>query len=119
MIEHRHTKRVGVSENVSIYHRGVLVAYCKIKDLSVEGMALWAGPLQYHRNTVLEVEFGARDASQQALRLPALVVYSTARELGLMFIQASDTASQYLRRFIKDRATSGKSWKPAFHREHA
>jgi hypothetical protein len=101
MIEHRHTKRVAVSDTVSIYHRGTLVANCKTKDITVDGMALWAGPLQYHRNTMLEVEFIDSHDSRQSLRLPAIVVYSATQILGLMFTQASDTAQTFLRKRMK------------------
>ncbi|MCG6968583.1 MAG: PilZ domain-containing protein [Gammaproteobacteria bacterium] len=97
MIEHRHTKRVAVSDTVSIYHRGTLVANCKTKDLSVDGMALWAGPLQYHRKTMLEVEFASGVDARQSLRLPAIVVYSATKVLGLMFTQSSNVTETYLR----------------------
>lgn len=97
MIEHRHAKRVTVSDTVSIYHRGTLVAHCKTKDITVDGMALWAGPLQYHRNTMLEVEFTKGDELRQDLRMPAIVVYSATKVLGLMFTRTSDEAQALLR----------------------
>jgi hypothetical protein len=97
MIEHRHTKRVAVSDTVSIYHRNTLVAHCKTKDITVDGMALWAGPLQYHRNTMLEVEFADGDKPRKSLRLPAIVVYSATKVLGLMFTRTSDEVQAYLR----------------------
>jgi hypothetical protein len=101
MIEHRHTKRVALVEKISIYHRGILVADCKIKDISVDGMSLWAGPLQYHRNTMLEVEINAPNSDSQArLRIPAIVVYSAAKALGLMFTQVSEVAQQSLRQMM-------------------
>lgn len=119
MIEHRHTKRVAVSEKVSIYHRGSVVAHCKTKDLSVDGMALWAGPLQFHRNTMLEVEFSTNDDSHEPIRLPALVVYSASRELGLMFTHSSHTAREYLRDLMNkanwDR--TGGDWKHAANQQ--
>ena len=106
MIEHRHTKRVAaVAEKISIYHRGMLVADCKIKDLSIDGMALWAGPLQYHRNTMLEVEIDRSTSdSPDRLRIPAIVVYSAAKVLGLMFTQVSEVAQQSLRQMMKKAA---------------
>ena len=101
MIEHRHTKRVAVSEKVSIYHRGTLVAKCKMKDISIDGMAIWAGPMQYLRNTMLEVEIKTpADDQQKSLRLSAMVVYSMNKSLGLMFGQVNDAAERALRTFI-------------------
>lgn len=104
MIEHRHTKRLAVFKNASLYHRGTLVANCKIKDISIDGMALWAGPMQYHRNTMLEVELSDASDPQQTLRLPAIVVYSAAKALGLMFTHPSDTANKFLRLFMHTAA---------------
>jgi hypothetical protein len=105
MIEHRHTKRMAVAEKISIYHRGLLVADCKIKDLSIDGMALWAGPLRYHRNTMLEVELEVEidrstSDSPGRLRIPAIVVYSAAKVLGLMFTQVSEVEQQSLRNMM-------------------
>ena len=101
MIEHRHSKRVDVAQKISIYHRGTFVANCKIKDISTEGMALWAGPLQYHRNTVLELEVSTADeASSGSVRIPAIVVYSAAKVLGLMFTQVNESALQSLRQLL-------------------
>ncbi|KPJ96061.1 MAG: hypothetical protein AMJ53_01530 [Gammaproteobacteria bacterium SG8_11] len=118
MIEHRHTKRVAVSENVSLYHRGTFVANCKIKDISLEGMALWAGPLQYHRNTVLQVELRNRDNPQEIQQLSAIVVYSAAKELGLMFTQTNTAAQQRIRTIMNgaalensEKAKTPQSWK--------
>lgn len=105
MIEHRHSKRVEIPEKISIYHRGTLVADCKIKDISTEGMALWAGPLQYHRNTMLEVEFSATHTGSQ--RIPAIVVYSAAKVLGLMFTQVNDLALQSIRHFVNSTRDNG------------
>jgi hypothetical protein len=100
MIEHRHTKRVVVSEEVSIYHRGTLVANCQMKDISADGMAIWAGPLQYHRNTMLEVEIKVPADQPDSIRLSAMVVYSRNEVLGLMFGHVDETARALLRRFI-------------------
>jgi hypothetical protein len=121
MIEHRHTKRVAAVEKISIYHRGILVADCKIKDISVDGMSLWAGPLQYHRNTMLEVEINAPNSDSQArLRIPAIVVYSAAKALGLMFTQVSEVAQQSLRQMMNkagglnpNQDKAAQSWEKA------
>ena len=110
MIEHRHTKRVAISSKVSIYHRGTLVAKCKMKHISTDGMAIWAGPLQYHRNTMLEVEIktpasdlpsdSPSDSPSNNVRLAAMVVYSQNKVLGLMFGRVNETAKLFLRKFV-------------------
>ncbi|WP_455210044.1 PilZ domain-containing protein [Kaarinaea lacus] len=118
MIEHRHSKRVEKSEKISIYHRGTFVADCKIKDISTDGMALWAGPLQYHRNTMLEVEFSSpRTHSQESVRIPAIVVYSATKVLGLMFTQVNELALQSIRQIVNTagnrsskQSKAGQSW---------
>ena len=118
MIEHRYTKRVAVSENASIYHRGTFVAGCKIKDISVDGMAMWAGPLQYHRNTMLEVELdNSEQGRQDKVRLCAIVGYSTAKALGLMFTQVNEAAQTKLRNIMlkaavvnSDQTNTGNGW---------
>lgn len=108
MIEHRHTKRVTVSDKVSIYHRGTLVATCEMKDISTDGMAIWTGPLQFNRNTMLEVEINAAaEDSPSRVRLAAMVVYSEEKILGLMFGQVTDTAKQFLRNFIQNALRAG------------
>jgi len=107
MIEHRHTKRVQVSDKVTVYHRGSLVAMCDMKDISTEGMAIWGGPLQYRRNTMLEVEINVpSDDAPNNLRLMAMVVYSHDGVVGLMFGGVNKTARTFLRRFI-DNALNG------------
>lgn len=101
MIEHRHSKRVETTEKISIHHRGTFVAACKMKDISTDGMALWAGPLQYHRNTMLEVEIGEpHNITEDRIRIPAIVVYSDAKVLGLMFTQVNELALQSLRQIL-------------------
>jgi hypothetical protein len=119
MLEHRHTKRVAVSDTVSVYHRGTLVTQCDIKDISTDGIAIWAGPLQYYRNTMLEVEINAPVAKAPAtkapaisqsngVRLAAMVVYSQDKVLGLMFGHVNETAKAFLRQYI-DNATDVNS----------
>ena len=106
MIEHRHTKRVNLSTKVSIYHHGNLVADCKIKDLSLEGLALWAGPVQFHRNAMLEVEFRFQQNPKiVSVRLPAIVVHSASNVLGLMFSKMSATAHQGIRDLMQGTAS--------------
>jgi hypothetical protein len=107
MIEHRHNKRVAASGKISIYHRGALVADCKMKDISTEGMAIWAGPLQYHRNTMLEVDINSPGSgSHHTLRIPAIVVYSATKVLGLMFTQVDEIAQLSLRQIMNKAAIS-------------
>ena len=97
MIEHRHRSRISTEKEVSIYHRGILVAECRIKDISAEGIAIWSGPIQYHRNTLLELEFAIeQDGKRRKFKQQALVVHSSADVLGLIFIESDQRSQQEL-----------------------
>lgn len=103
MIEHRHAKRVALTKKISIYHRGNFVANCKAKNISLDGVALWAGPMQYHRNTMLDVKIDYDEKNSfDSIVLPAIVVHSSSDVLGLMFRQVDEQAQQIIRQLMKN-----------------
>lgn len=102
MIEHRHAKRVALSKDVSIYHRGNFIATCRAINISLDGLALWSGSFQYQRNTVLDVEISCDENSHDPVLLPAIVVHTSGNVLGLMFRQVDDQAKQFIRYLINN-----------------
>jgi len=88
-MEHRWSLRKRLTTGVLIYRHGIPVTPCESRDVGLEGMFVKSGPLNYFRNTRLDVEFSLNcpDTGQAVrYRLPAVVVHTANDGLGVTFI---------------------------------
>ena len=72
--------------SVLIYHNGNPVVRCKPKYVGVLGMYLCAGPVKFHTNARLDVEFITDGDEGLRFRMPAIVTSSNRQGLGLTFL---------------------------------
>lgn len=86
-MERRRFPRKPVRRDVWLYHEGEPLACCRLQDVSLGGMRIFAGPLALMRGTKLEVEFRLPQAG--SYRIPASVVHATGRSVGLAFQESS------------------------------
>lgn len=90
-MEHRWSKRFNVNVDVSLYHRGNSAVKCKTRDAGSAGIFIESAPQTIVKNTFLEVGFDEggnlryKKARKHLVR--ALVVHSSAKGVGLMFIK--------------------------------
>lgn len=82
-MERRRFPRKPVRRDVWLYRDGEPLACCRAQDVSRGGMRIFAGPLALMRGTTLEVEL--RLGEREVYRIPAEVVHSTGRSVGLVF----------------------------------
>lgn len=86
MADNRWGCRRDIALNILIYYQGTPVAKCRSSNISRSGMFVETGPLTFFRNTSLEVEFkSGNDARKKIYRLPATVIYSSSKGIGVMF----------------------------------
>ena len=84
-MEHRWSERKTVNVDVYVYHRGIPVAVCKTRDVSMGGMQIRVGPLGFYKNTPLELEFTATGPGEtRRYRLPGNVVHCSRNRMGVI-----------------------------------
>lgn len=92
-MEHRWSKRFNVNIEVSLYHRGRPVIKCQTDDAGSAGIFIKNAPETLVKNTFLEVEFeegsNLRHKNPRVFRLRALVVHSSNKGIGLMFLKSA------------------------------
>lgn len=75
-----------------LYRNSMPVVTCLSENIGPDGMFVRSSPLSYARNTLIDVEFEVRrDTRPSRYRLPAKVVYTTEKGMGLRF-EPSGTA---------------------------
>lgn len=89
-MEHRWTQRIPISLDVRI-HRYTPHSYpsyqCLSKDICIDGLRLYCGPLVFSRNESIDIEFTLVHAGcGKCFRLKTLVVDVADQEAGLMFV---------------------------------
>ena len=91
-MEHRWSKRFDVNVDVSLYHRGEPVIECATSDAGTGGIFINHVPQTVEKNTFLEVEFkegsNLRYKRARVFRLRALVMHSSNKGVGLMFLKS-------------------------------
>ncbi len=109
LMEHRWNERKSLALDVHIYHRGVPVARCRTRDLSLDGMQICVGPLGFYKNTPLDVEFTTEyEGRPMKHRLGACVVHCTRNRLGLMLLEVPPEAKRALRRALTGATTASR-----------
>jgi hypothetical protein len=88
--------------SVLIYHNDIPVVRCKPKYVGLLGMFLCAGPVKFHSNTRLDVELIFGEDEGRRLRLPAIVMISNRRGLGLTFLSPDHDSINGLREILND-----------------
>lgn len=90
-MEHRWSKRFNVNVDVSLYHRGNSVIKCQTHDAGSAGIFIEPVHQALAKNTFLEVEFeqglNLRYKKPQKFRMRALVVHTSKKGIGLMFLK--------------------------------
>ncbi len=100
-MEHRWYRRVRANTDVLLYHNAEAVARRRLTNLSLNGMLVQPGCIEFCRNTTLEVEFELRlSAKVVRCRIPVLVTHSSYRGTGLMFEALDRECSDLLRRYL-------------------
>ena len=101
-MERRRFPRQSVRRDVWLYRDGEPLACCRAQDVSRGGMRIFAGPLALLKGTHLEVEL--RLPREGAYRVPAAVVHSTGRTVGLKFQEDSPLDAEGVQCFMEDGA---------------
>jgi len=91
-MEHRWSKRFNVNIDVSLYGRDGSVVQCKTHDAGTGGICIDAVPEALIESPLLEVEFEEggdfRYKKSRNFRFRALVVHSSTKGIGLMFVES-------------------------------
>ena len=86
IIEKRRYARTSVPIIVTLYHNGIKLSKCKVKDISLEGICLFSGPLAFPTRTNLKIKFpNTKYTTGDLDYVNAVVVRNSLRELGLIF----------------------------------
>jgi len=99
-MERRRFPRQSVRRDVWLYRDGEPLACCRAQDVSRGGMRIFAGPLALLKGTTLEVEL--RLPSERVYRIPATVVHSTGRSVGLLFQEDSPHDAEGVQCLMED-----------------
>lgn len=100
-MEHRWSERKTINVDVYVYHRGIPVAVCKTRDVSMGGMQIQVGPLGFYKNTPLELEFSAsRLGDSRRYRLPGNVVHCSRNRMGVMLDDTLPEVREALSRLL-------------------
>lgn len=100
-MEHRWSERKTVNVDVYVYHRGIPVAVCKTRDVSMGGMQIRVGPLGFYKNTPLELEFTATGPGEtRRYRLPANVVHCSRNRMGVIVDESHPDTRAALSRLL-------------------
>lgn len=121
-MEHRWSLRKRLTTNVLLYHHGIPVARCESRDVGLEGMFVNTGPLNYFRNTRLDVEFSLRNPATGQVarcRLPAIVVHTSNQGLGLTFIGFNPDIFRTLDAILHGPATRARTRRKNTSAPHA
>ena len=90
-MEHRWSKRFNVNVEVLLHHRGNSAIKCQTGDAGTAGIFIDSAPQTIAKNTFLEVEFeeGAnlRYKKNRSHRIRALVIHSSKKGVGIMFLK--------------------------------
>lgn len=99
-MEKRWCERVPVCVDVILHHCGTRLARCAVKDISLCGIRLHSGPLAFHRNTPIRLQFLHNSLGQkEECLIDAVVVRNSVDEIGLVF---EPTKPEMLRAIIKN-----------------
>lgn len=112
-MEHRFHPHAAVEAEAIVIHRGAPVAICLTRDLSLGGAFIRTGPLNFPRNTPLELDLALRTGEViERHRVSALVVHSGAGGTGLLFLNTNAAARAAIRNAQHLAATAGQgsSW---------
>lgn len=100
-MEHRWYRRVRANTDVLLYHNTQPIARRRLTNLSLNGMFVQPGCIEFCRNTTLEVDFELSFMGKtERCRIPALVTHSSYRGMGLMFEALDRQCSERLRRYL-------------------
>jgi hypothetical protein len=92
-MEHRYSRRKRIKTGVVIFRSDNIFARGRCIDVGLEGMKIHVAQFcqakrTVEKNSLLELEFHLPlSRNSMPFREPALVVYSSAEEIGLMFIR--------------------------------
>ena len=104
-MEHRWSKRFNVNVDLLLYHRGNSAIKCKTLDAGSAGILIESTPQSIQKNTFLEVEFeegtNLRYKKNRSHRIRALVIHSSKKGVGLMFLKAEPETLLVWRQVIR------------------
>lgn len=82
----RNFLRIPTDMNVVLFYNQLPVVACCATNISRDGLFVRTGPVSFHKNAHLEIEFLAQHRDYvDYYRLPATVVYHNRTGLGLQF----------------------------------
>lgn len=110
-MERRRFPRYSVRRDVWLYREGEPLACCRAQDVSRGGMRIFAGPLALLKGTTLEVEL--RLPGGDTYRIPAAVVHSAGRSVGLMFREDSPLDAEGVQCLMEDGSGSAEQGRRA------
>lgn len=106
-MEHRGSDRVFSDFNVVLFKNNVPVITCKASNVSVYGLFVKTGPVKFHRNSILEVEFVTTSKSRKKIRrIPVYVVHHTKQGLGLAFMHEGPEIIGFVKKLINDTSNA-------------
>ncbi|HKL76907.1 MAG TPA: PilZ domain-containing protein [Gammaproteobacteria bacterium] len=102
-MEHRRARRVSARISALIRRRGVPVAYCATRDISLEGAQLNCGGMGFEARTPLEVDFHMEGASvSHHVRMSAVVMHADDGRVGLLFTARSQEVLARLEQLVQE-----------------
>ena len=85
-MEKRWCERIPVSINVVLVHQGNKIGKCRVKDISLRGICLSSGPLDFRKNTEVTISFpDTGKLYSNTNEINAIVVRNSREEICLMF----------------------------------
>jgi hypothetical protein len=96
-MEHRRARRISAQISALVRHRGVPVAYCATRDISLEGAQLNCGGMGFDSRVPLEVDLHLEGpAGTRYVRMPAVVMHCADGRLGVLFTSREPAVLQRL-----------------------
>jgi len=102
-MEHRRARRVSTQISALIRNRGVPVAYCATRDISLEGAQLNCGGMDFESRAPLEVDFHLEGPSgRHQVRMSGVVMHCANGRIGVLFTNREPETIRQLEDLIED-----------------
>ena len=99
-MEHRHYPRLCIALEVAVFQRDQLLDSLKIRDISLEGLFLETGAVDFQQNDLIGLRI---NISGENHFLRGLVIHKASQGVGVMLIDMSREAFQALFYLFKQR----------------